>query len=418
METLDHYFDGIAEIPVLPRGDQIGLGRELQRARRRFVLATALLPHSPPALLRRWREIRREKRSVEPLVEGFRGPDGPRRAWVFSKQMERLEALVESGATPRQKARAIVHAYVTYSVIEEIWRRDPEECSAADGDPKTDRIRTHARSAHARFLHLRSRLTYHNLRLVIPTAKRFRGRGVDFLDLIQEGNKALIRAAEKFEPERGHGFASYATWWIEQAMIRALQTQGRTVRLPSHVQHLRRSFLERERELRSKLPNDPTPSEVAESLGLEGEPGRQLEAALRRTVSVDSTQKASDFEPLAERLADPRADSPSAALRRRELRNALFDHIAVLPPREQRILEWRFGFVGDEEQTLEAIGQRLGLSRERVRQIEKAALKRLREEHSLRALAEEVGLGCDAHEKEDHNNGCTDTNGSLDAGRD
>ena len=417
METLDHYFEGIAQIPVLPREDQLELGRELQRARRRFVLATALLPSTAPALLERWREIRREGRSIEPLVEGFRGPEGGRRARVFSARMERLEALIEAGASPRRKAREIVGSYVAFSVIDAIWRGESEGDSGGAVGPAVERLRTHARSAHTRFLHLRSLLAYHNLRLVIPTAKRFRGRGVDFLDLIQEGNKALMRAAEKFEPERGHGFASYATWWIEQAMIRALQTQGQAVRLPSHAQQLRRAFFERERELRSASPGDPTSSDVAESLGIEGEPGRQLEASLRRVVSVDAPQHPSDPEPLRDRLADPLAEAPSAALRRRELRDALFEGVAVLPPRERRVLEWRFGFVGDEEQTLEAIGRRLGLSRERVRQIEKAALARLREEQCLRALAGEIGVTCDDDE-ENHDDGCHDVNRTVGAQRD
>ncbi len=397
MDTLDQYLQSIASISVLSRAEQVELGRALARARRRFFLAVALLPSTAPLLLARWRERIDSGRSIEPLVEAFRGPGGAGRAREFSTRMERLTARVEAKAAPRALAREVLAADVSLLVMEELWRletRHPET------DPRQTRLRGHAKEAHKRYAELRARLTRHNLRLVISFAKRFRHRGVDFLDLIQEGNKALIRAVEKFDPERGHGFASYATWWIEQAMVRALHAQGSPIRLPTHAYQLKRQYLDRERKLRCTNADEPTRADVAQALEVRGDRVRQLDATLARVLSANQPLRPSDADTLGASLIDTEQVAPSEVARERELSELLARQIAALSPRERRVLEWRFGFLDDDAQTLEAIGQRLGISRERVRQIEQAALSRLRDRQGIRTLARELGIELNVRDEE------------------
>ncbi len=400
MTTLDRYLESIADIPILSREEQIGVGRALARARRRFFLAVALLSTTTPLLLARWPALVQANRSVETLVEGFRGPGGLERARGLSERMQCLSDRLRTGAPPRALAREILAADVAFSVIEELWREGLREDSS---DERVCRLRGHARRAHQEYSTLRARLTRHNLRLVIAFAKRFRHRGVDFLDLIQEGNKALIRAVEKFDPNRGHGFASYATWWIEQAMVRALQTHGAAIRLPTHAYQLKRRYLDCERKLRGLRPEEPTRDDVAQALEVCGDRGRQLDATLARVVSADQPARPNEPDTLGEGLVDLEQTPPADIAQAEELREALAEQIDTLSPRERRILEWRFGMQDDDEQTLEAIGQRLGISRERVRQIEKAALTRLRGREGVRTLAVEIGIELNGREGDERN---------------
>ncbi len=220
------------------------------------------------------------------------------------------------------------------------------------------------------------RLIEANLRLVVQVARRYFNRGLPLPDLIEEGNLGLIRAVEKFEPERGLRFSTYATWWIRHAITRALANQARLIRLPVHVEMLLGRYVKEQQRLTQDLGRSPTAAELAQALGTTPEQVEELEELRQRPLSLDAPL--SDQRRVADLVVDPTAD-PSAALTRlfRE-RSDLVSVLDDLAANERQVLRRRFGLEGEAPETLEAIGTMLGLTRERVRQIEAAALRKLR----------------------------------------
>jgi RNA polymerase primary sigma factor len=229
------------------------------------------------------------------------------------------------------------------------------------------------------------RLIEANLRLVVQVARRYINRGLPLPDLIEEGNIGLLRAVDKFEPERGTRFSTYATWWIRQAVARALANQARTIRLPVHVEMLLGRYKREHQRLTQTLGRAPTPSELAQALGTSEEQVGELEELRLQPVSLDAPLGA-DTRRVGETIVDESGD-PAAVFTR--LFHERADLVAVLDdlaPNERTVLRRRFGLDGDEPETLEAIGRRLDYSRERIRQIETAGLRKLRALLAARGL--------------------------------
>jgi RNA polymerase sigma factor (sigma-70 family) len=223
----------------------------------------------------------------------------------------------------------------------------------------------------------KQRLVESNLRLVVQIARRYRNRGLPLPDLIEEGNLGLLRAADKFEPERGTRFSTYATWWIRQAVARALANQARTVRLPVHVELLLGRYKREHDRLTQTLGRAPTAAELAQAMGMTEDQLGELEELRLKPLSLDAPA-GRDTRAIGDTLVDAAAD-PTAALTR--LFHERADLAAVLDdlaPNERTVLRRRFGLDGDEPETLEAIGRRLDYSRERIRQIEASGLRKLR----------------------------------------
>ena len=231
----------------------------------------------------------------------------------------------------------------------------------------------------------RDRLIEANLRLVVSIAKRYVGRGMTFLDLIQEGNLGLMKAAEKFDYKRGFKFSTYATWWIKQSITRAIADQARTIRIPVHMVETINKLTRAKRELLQELGREPSVEEIAERTGMSAEKVAEVQKVAAEPVSLESPVGEEEDSKLSDFISDDNLVSPEASADGTTLREALHACMKCLPEREQKVLCLRFGLCDGRPRTLEEVGQTMGVTRERIRQIESKALRRLKS-HKCRML--------------------------------
>ena len=409
-EPLAAYFAEIAHIPTLSREEQLLLAKEVETATVAWRASLFAIPWTARELVRLWNERREHGRATGRLSEAYgagAAAAGEQLDAAFERMrrpLARRERALDAGdakAIARADAaivRSLEEAEISLVQLRRIHQRLVEraaELRAARGARRRnleaelglDAAQLALRigeltEAHERMSEAKNRFAWHNLKLVVAVSKDFRNLGLSFPDLIQEGNTGLIRAVEKFDWRRGFKFSTYAVWWIRQALVRAIQNQSRTIRIPSHQYDRMRWYQEARAGLATQLERSPTPEEVATSLGIELEEAEALESMAQEPLSLDAEvdDESRSSRSLADRLEDASLSSPVESLDHARLRNTALRGLELLESRERQILRWRFGLDGGREHTLQEIGTRLGISRERARQLEAKALGRLRQD--------------------------------------
>jgi RNA polymerase primary sigma factor len=401
-DVLQDYLTDIADMSVLDSEEQLRLFKRMEAAEASLRESLAEIPQAARILLGRWSERRAQGRVTGALSRWHR--DGSNRdvnklidqEFVgIESSLAALDLCRSKKATDRRDfrkalAQSVLAAEVALPLLLDIL----ETLEHSDGLVRDRDSRKSLRLAiehRAQLTDSKNLFISHNLRLVIRCAKNYRNQNVPFLDLIQEGNLGLIRAVEKFDYRRGYKFSTYAIWWIEQSLVRSVATDSRTVRIPSPLIDQKRKLRQIEHSRRATNAAEPTTMDLIERLGIDPSKSDDLRRSLSAEVSTQALVGRTENLTVEETLVKDDGDEIISSIDERVLNRCIQEIIPTLTDREQRVIEARFGLRGDAPRSLNDIGCELGVSRERVRQIEHHALEQLRQNQMAQSIAFEVG---------------------------
>ena len=407
-DTIREYLTAIGQHPLLEKADEVRLGlaverrMELMRRREKFAEEYGYQPSTVELAFDIYMGLRELRRALLTVAGelGFDLGEGATisEALAIAEVRDALD-LPMGAALKSAVAEALdvkeADAVAQVGTISKLrWLLPLEVIGELDSPPDDGLTDEHAREVEDWWKGIENigkdageHLTNSNLRLVVSIARKYQNRGLPMLDMVQEGNLGLMRAVEKFDAHRGFKFSTYATWWIRQAVTRALADQGRTIRLPVHVVERLQQLGSAERELQRRLDREATPAEIADELGWTLENVEVLLQQRQHTVSLE-TPVGEEESTLEDFIEDTGGWATDEMAIRMVTRQNVLEALQDLPPRLRLVLTLRFGFFDDRPRTLEEVGQELGVTRERVRQLERQALDRLRSSGRLPTLAE------------------------------
>lgn len=390
-DALHAFLQSVRHDEPLPHDELVALARTRSAEEQALRGALYLVPDLADALLADWSE-----RKASGRVTGVMAEDDGKGFEARTRRVDRSLRAVNQLREEARKLRSRERVGLETQIADQLQAADLSlelvlRQRRQLGPVRGHRARTaleRADRAIERWTEARGRIVRHNLRLVVSVATRYRRDDLPMVDLVQEGTLGLVRAAEKFDPERGFRFSTYAVWWIEQALIRAIQKQTRAVRLPAHMHEQQMHYRRATAALEGSSSDAGSSERIAEALGVPLERVAQIEASLAPIRSLDAPVGPEDAGTLGEKLSDDSAHDPTDSIACSEIRAVLRHCLATLSSRETSILTRRFGLDGKAPQTLDEIGSELGLSRERVRQIERSVLDQLGEDPAVQSVAE------------------------------
>jgi len=386
-DAVTTYFEQLARVPLLTREGEVDLARRIEDGERRVLRAIVGSTLGARELAEIGRALRSKKlrlRDVTRATVDEEAADEEKQVRAIADALERaghvartkrvsartreeiVEALLGVRLTKRAFDRVVLHLRTT--------RRDAPVSRRRPLDTTLAAIRAGEAAAET----AKASLISANLRLVVSIAKRYRNRGMHLLDLVQEGNLGLMRAVDKFEYKRGYKFSTYASWWIRQSVSRAISDQARTIRIPVHMVETHNKLAKTLRDMVQEGGDEPTPEEIAARMNVPVEKIRMLLEATRDPVSLDAPVGEEGGSTVGDFVEDLSFPAPDDALGDTELSRETRDLLKLLSPREEQVLRMRFGIDAPGDLTLEEVGKTFELTRERIRQIETKALRKLR----------------------------------------